>query len=330
MADPLPDTMTCMEITDDGGLAEATRPLPVASPGEVLIEVEAAGVNRPDILQRQGLYPPPDGASDIPGLEIAGTVVALGDGVTDIKVGDEVCAQVTGGGYAEYCTAPAPQCLSIPSTLEMDEAAALPECFYTVWHNVFERAALQPGETLLIHGGSSGIGTTAIQMAHALGSKVITTAAFEEKCGACEVLGADLAINYNEQDFVEKAREFTGGRGVDVILDMVGGDYVQRNLKTLAPDGRLVNIAFLKGSKVEVDLMSLMLKRLTITGSTLRARPIEVKAAIANCLQETIWPLIEAEEITPFIHATFPLDEAMQAHELMESSEHIGKLVLIP
>ncbi|MBT3238368.1 MAG: NAD(P)H-quinone oxidoreductase [Rhodospirillaceae bacterium] len=330
MTTPLPETMTCIEISEDGKLIEATRPLPVAGPGEVLIEVEAAGINRPDILQRQGLYPPPEGASDIPGLEIAGTVVALSKDVTGIAIGDEVCALVTGGGYAEYCTAPAPQCLPIPSTLEMDEAAALPECFFTVWSNVFQRAALKPDETLLVHGGSSGIGTTAIQMAHALGSTVIVTAGYEEKCGACEVLGADLAIDYNEEDFVAKAKEFTDGRGVNVILDMVGGDYVQRNLKALAPDGRLVNIAFLKGSKVEVDLMSLMLKRLTITGSTLRARSVEFKAAIAKDLEEKIWPLIEAEEITPFIHATFPLTEAMQAHELMESSEHIGKLVLIP
>lgn len=330
MTDPLPDTMACMEITEDGGLIEAQRPLPVPAPGEVLIEIEAAGVNRADVLQRKGLYPPPQGASDIPGLEVAGTVVALGEGTSGISIGDKVCALLTGGGYAEYCTADGGQCLPIPEALEMDEAAALPECVFTVWSNVFERAALQPGETLLVHGGSSGIGTTAIQMAHAMGSQVIVTAAYEEKCGACEVLGADLAINYNEDDFVEKARQFTEGRGVDVILDMVGGDYVQRNLKSLAPDGRLVNIAFLKGSKVEIDLMILMLKRLTITGSTLRARPDEFKAAIAVQVKQNIWPLIEEEEIVPFIHATFSLSDAMEAHEMMESSEHIGKLVLIP
>ncbi len=329
MTSPLPQTMTCVEITDEGGLKTASRSLPQPQAGEVLIEVAAAGVNRPDVLQRQGAYPPPPGASDIPGLEIAGTVASLGDGVADLAIGDRVMALVTGGGYAGYCAAPAPQCLPIPSTLELDEAAAVPETFFTVWSNVFERAGLQPGETLLVHGGSSGIGTTAIQMAHALGSTVIATAGNDEKCGACDVLGADLTINYREQDFVKAAKEFTQGRGVDVILDMVGGDYVQRNLKTLAVDGRLVNIAFLQGSKVDIDLMHMMLKRLTLTGSTLRARSVDFKAAIAAQLKEKIWPLIEAEEISPFIHATFSLDEAAQAHALMESSEHIGKIVLL-
>jgi NADPH2:quinone reductase len=317
-----------MEISD-GDLVTAMRPLPLPAAGEVLIKVAAAGVNRPDILQRQGAYPPPPGASDIPGLEIAGTVAALGDGVSNLAVGGEVMALVTGGGYAQYCTAPAPQCLPIPSTLEMDEAAAVPETFFTVFSNVFQRAALQPGETLLIHGGSSGIGTTAIQMAHALGSTVIVTAGSEEKCGACDVLGADLSINYQELDFVQEVKNFTGGQGADVVLDMVGGDYVGRNLKVMAADGRLVNIAFLQGSKVEVDLMPLMLKRLTITGSTLRTRSVDFKAAIAANLKEKIWPLIESGEISPFIHATFSLDEAAQAHELMESSEHIGKIVLL-
>jgi len=329
MSPQLPDIMKCVEITPEGGLISANRPLPQPATGEVLVEVAAAGVNRPDILQRQGAYPPPPGASDIPGLEISGTIVALGDDVTGWNVGDDVLALVTGGGYAQYCTAPAPQCLAIPAGLDMDAAAALPETFFTVWSNVFERAALKPGETLLIHGGSSGIGTTAIQIAHALGSPVIVTAGNEEKCGACEVLGADLAINYREQDFLNAVREFTDGRGVDVILDMVGGDYVGRNLKALAVDGRLVNIAFLQGSKVEVDLMTMMLKRLTLTGSTLRARSVEFKAAIAAQLKEKVWPLIEAGEIAPFIHATFTLDEATQAHELMESSEHIGKIVLL-
>ena len=324
----LPETITCMEISD-GDLITAMRPLPLPAAGEVLIKVAAAGVNRPDILQRQGAYPPPPGASDIPGLEIAGTVAALGDGVSNLAVGGEVMALVTGGGYAQYCTAPAPQCLPIPSTLEMDEAAAVPETFFTVFSNVFQRAALQPGETLLIHGGSSGIGTTAIQMAHALGSTVIVTAGNEEKCGACDVLGADLSINYRELDFVQEVKNFTGGQGADVVLDIVGGDYVGRNLKVMAADGRLVNIAFLQGSKVEVDLMPLMLKRLTITGSTLRTRSVDFKAAIAANLKEKIWPLIEAGEISPFIHATFTLDEAAQAHELMESSEHIGKIVLL-
>ncbi|HJN25288.1 MAG TPA: NAD(P)H-quinone oxidoreductase [Rhodospirillales bacterium] len=325
---PLPETMRCIEISERN-LVSATRPLPEPAAGEVLVEVAAAGINRPDVLQRQGAYPPPPGASDIPGLEISGTIASLGDGVEEWSVGDQVMALVTGGGYAEYCPAPAAQCLPIPSTLEMDEAAAIPETFFTVWSNVFERAGLKSGEVFLVHGGSSGIGTTAIQMAHALGSKVIATAGNEEKCGACDVLGADLAINYREQDFVAAVKEYTDGRGANVILDMVGGDYVQRNLKALAPDGRLVNIAFLQGSKVEVDLMQLMLKRLTLSGSTLRARSVDFKAAIAAQLREKIWPLIEAEEITPFIHATFSLDEAQKAHELMESSEHIGKIVLL-
>ena len=329
MSSQLPDTMTCVEITPEGGLVTASRALPRPAAGEVLIDVAAAGVNRPDVLQRQGGYPPPPGASDIPGLEIAGTVIGLGEGVSDRAIGDDVLALVTGGGYAQYCTAPVPQCLDIPGDLEMDAAAAIPETFFTVWSNVFERAALKPGETFLVHGGSSGIGTTAIQIAHALGSPVIATAGTEEKCGACEVLGADLAINYREQDFLEAVREFTDGRGVDVILDMVGGDYVQRNLKALAADGRLVNIAFLNGSKVEVDLMQMMLKRLTLSGSTLRARSVEFKAAIAEQLKEHVWPLIESGEIEPFIHATFTLDEAAEAHALMESSEHIGKIVLL-
>lgn len=328
----LPETMTCIEISEPGGpevLKPASRPLPTPGEGEVLIKVAAAGVNRPDVLQRQGQYPAPPGASDIPGLEIAGTVAALGDGVENLSIGSDVCALVAGGGYAEYCTAPEQQCLPVPSTLEMDEAAALPETFFTVWSNVFDRAGLKPEETLLIHGGSSGIGTTAIQMAHALGSKVIITAGSDDKCGACDVLGADLTINYHDEDFVKAAKEFTEGRGVDVILDMVGGDYVQRNIKTLAADGRLINIAYLKGSKVEVDFMLVMLKRLTLTGSTLRQRPIAFKADIADNLKRVIWPLIEAEEITPFIHATFALEQAAEAHALMESSEHIGKLVLL-
>lgn len=328
MISSLPETMSCIEISN-GKLVPASRPLPRPATGEVLIQVAAAGVNRPDVLQRQGAYPPPPGASDIPGLEIAGTIVALGDGVTSWSIGDEVMALVTGGGYAGYCTAPAPQCLPVPSTLEMDEAAAVPETFFTVYSNVFQRAGLQPGETLLVHGGSSGIGTTAIQMAHALGSTVIATAGNDGKCGACQVLGADHTINYREEDFVEVVKELTDGRGVDVILDMVGGEYVQRNLKALAVDGRLVNIAFLQGSKVEVDLMALMLKRLTMSGSTLRARSVDFKAAIAVELKDKIWPLIEAVEISPFIHATFPLEQAQQAHELMESSEHIGKIVLL-
>ena len=327
MTEPIPEIMSCMEI-HDGQLISATRPVPVPGDGEVLIRVQAAGINRPDVLQRKGGYPPPPGASDIPGLEIAGDIVAVAGNVPDLKVGDEVCALVTGGGYAEYCVAPAPQCLPVPIGLDMEEAAALPETFFTVWSNVIDRAGLKAGETLLVHGGSSGIGTTAIQIAHNLGATVIITAGTDDKCGACEVLGADLAINYREQDFVEAAKEFTGGKGVDVVLDMVGSAYLQRNFDVLAPEGRLVCIAFLTGSKVEVDMMPVMLKRLTVTGSTLRIRPIEFKAAIANNLKETIWPLIEAEKIAPFIHATFPLAEAGAAHALMESSEHIGKIVL--
>lgn len=329
MSPQLPDTMTCVEITPEGGLVTASRALPQPATGEVLIAAAAAGVNRPDVLQRQGRYPPPPGASDIPGLEIAGTIVALGYGVTDRAIGEEVLALVTGGGYAQYCTAPTPQCLDIPGGLEMDAAAAIPETFFTVWSNVFERAALKPGETFLVHGGSGGIGTTAIQIAHSLGSIVIATAGNGEKCGACEVLGADLTINYREQDFVGAVKEFTNGRGVDVILDMIGGDYLQRNLKALATDGRLVNIAFLSGSKVEIDLMAMMSKRLTLSGSTLRGRSVKFKAAIAAQLKEHIWPLIENGQIEPFIHATFTLNEATEAHALMESSEHIGKIVLL-
>jgi putative PIG3 family NAD(P)H quinone oxidoreductase len=329
MSQHLPDTMTCIEITSEGGLVTASRALPQPTTGEVLIATAAAGVNRPDILQRQGKYPPPPGASNILGLEIAGTIVALGGGVTDRAIGEEVLALVTGGGYAQYCTAPTPQCLDIPGDLEMDTAAAIPETFFTVWSNVFDRAALKPGETFLVHGGSSGIGTTAIQIAHSLGSIVVATAGNDVKCDACEVLGADLTINYREQDFVGAVKEFTNGRGVDVILDMIGGDYVQRNLKALAKDGRLVNIAFLAGSKVEVDLMAMMSKRLTLSGSTLRGRSIEFKAAIAAQLKKHIWPLIENGQIEPFIHSTFTLNEAPEAHALMESSEHIGKIVLL-
>jgi len=327
MTATIPETMSCMEISE-GQLVPAIRPVPVPGDGEVLIQVHAAGINRPDVLQRKGGYAPPPGASDIPGLEVAGDIVALGSGVHNWKIGDQVCALVTGGGYGEYCTAPAPQCLPIPAGLDMDEAAALPETFFTVWSNVFDRAGLVAGETLLVHGGSSGIGTTAIQIAHHLGAEVFVTAGTDDKCGACEVLGADHAINYRERDFVEAVKELTDGKGVNVILDMVGGDYVARNFDALAPDGRLVSIAFLTGSKVQVDLMPVMLKRLTLTGSTLRPRPVEFKAAIAEKLKAHIWPLIEDGKIAPFIHSTFPLSDAAEAHALMESSEHIGKIVL--
>ncbi len=327
----LPDTMTAVEITEGGGpevLVPATRPVPVPGAGEVLFEVAAAGVNRPDVMQRKGLYPPPPGASDIPGLEIAGTIVAVGDGAGGWSLGDAACALVIGGGYAEYCAAPAAQCLPVPKGLSLTEAAALPETHFTVWSNVFDRAGLKPGESLLVHGGSSGIGTTAIQLAKAFGARVIVTAGSDEKCAACTGLGADRAINYKTEDFVEAVKDETGGAGVDVVLDMVGGDYVARNFKALAPDGRLVSIAFLKGPKVEINLLPVMLKRLTLTGSTLRPRDIAFKAAIAQRLKEKVWPLIEEGRVKPVIHATFPLAQAADAHRLMESSAHIGKILL--
>ena len=327
----LPDQMTVIEITEPGGpekLASSRRPLPQPAFGEVLIKVAAAGINRPDCLQRQGAYPPPPGASDIPGLEVAGTIVALGEGVDDWKVGDTVCALLTGGGYAEYCTAPALQCLPIPTGLSMEQAAALPETFFTVWSNVFDRARLRPGETLLVHGGTSGIGTTAIQLAKALGSRVFATVGGSEKIQICLDLGAERVINYREEDFVQVIKEITDNKGVDVILDMVGGDYIQRNLSALAVEGRLVFIAFLRGAKVELNLAPVMMKRLTITGSTLRARPVVHKAPIAQALRKTVWPLLSSGVIRPIIDRVFPLTEVSAAHTLMESNRHIGKLLL--
>lgn len=327
----LPDLMTAIEITEPGGpekLRPTQRPVPQPAPGEVLIQVATAGVNRPDCLQRQGGYPPPPGASDIPGLEVAGTVVALGAGVDEWRIGDPICALLTGGGYAEYCVAPAPQCLPIPAGLSAQQAAALPETFFTVWSNVFDRARLQPGETLLVHGGASGIGTTAIQMATALGSRVFATVGGGEKVQPCLALGAERVIDYREEDFVQVVKEITNNKGVDVILDMVGGDYVQRNLSALAVGGRLVFIAFLRGAKVELNLAPVMMKRLTITGSTLRARPIADKAPIAQALRETVWPLLENGAIRPLIDRVFPLTEAAAAHTLMESNRHVGKLLL--
>ena len=329
-ADP-PAAMTVIEIAEPGGpevLRPASRPVPRPRPGEVLIEVAAAGVNRPDMLQRQGGYAPPPGASDIPGLEVAGRVAALGEGVTDWRAGDAVCALVAGGGYAEYCAAPAPQCLPVPRGFDMVQAAAVPETFFTVWTNVFDRAGLKRGESFLVHGGSSGIGTTAIQLARAFGARVFATAGGAEKCAACTKLGAERAIDYRAEDFVAAIKEATGGAGVDVILDMVGGDYVARNLACLAVEGRLVQIAFLKGSKVELNLMPLMLKRQTLTGSTLRPRSVAQKAAIAQALKERVWPLLEAGTVGPVIHRTFPLRQAADAHRLMESGTHIGKIVL--
>ena len=331
MGKPLPETMTAIEIREPGGpevLVPATRPRPDPAPGEVLVQVAAAGVNRPDVLQRLGGYPPPPGASDIPGLEIAGRIVALGQGVENWALGDEVTALVTGGGYAEYCAAPAVQCLPVPRGLGLAEAAAMPETFFTVWSNVFDRGGLGAGESFLVHGGSSGIGTTAIQLARAFGARVFTTAGSAEKCRACEDLGAERAVNYRNEDFVAVVKEATGGAGLDLILDMVGGDYVQRNIEALAPDGRLVYIAFLGGAKVEVNLLPVMLKRLTITGSTLRARPAAFKADIAGKLREKVWPLVEKGEVKPVMAERFPLAEAAAAHRLMETSSHIGKIVL--
>ncbi len=329
----LPPTMTCIEIAEPGGpevLQPTTRPVPEPAPGEVLIQVAAAGVNGPDLYQRRGFYPAPPGVTDIPGLEIAGPIVALGDGVAEWAAGDTVCALAPGGGYAEYCTAPAANCLPVPAGLTPVEAAALPETFFTVWTNVFERARLQPGEWFLVHGGGGGIGTTAIQMASRLGSPVIATEGGPDKCAACVRLGAERAVDYFGEDFVEIAKELTGGKGVDVILDIVGGDYVARNIAALAREGRLVQIAFNKGSKVEIDLMPVMLKRLTITGSTLRVQAIERKAEIARALIERVWPLIESGDIRPVIHATLPLAEAAEGHRLMEGAGHVGKIMLTP
>jgi NADPH:quinone reductase len=327
----LPAEMTAIAIPTPGGpeaLVPQRRPMPKPGVGELLIKVAAAGVNRPDVLQRQGNYAPPPGATDIPGLEIAGEVVASGGEAGPWKVGDKLCALVAGGGYAEYCAVPAPQCLPVPRGLDLIQAAAIPETFFTVWTNVFERGALKPGEVFLVHGGSSGIGTTAIQLAAQLGSRVIATAGGADKAAACRSLGAERAVDYRAEDFVAAAMEMTQGRGVNVILDMVGGDYFARNLKCLAMEGRIVQIAFLKGSKVELDLAPLMMKRQTLTGSTLRPRSVAEKGAIANALKDRVWPLIEAGRVQPILYKTFPLAEAAAAHRLMESSAHIGKIVL--
>ena len=328
----IPSRMTAIEISEPGGpgvLVPVEREVPPPAPGEVLVAVEAAGVNRPDVMQRQGLYPPPPGASDIPGLEIAGTVVAHGDGVASPAVGARVCALVTGGGYAEYCAAPAPLCLPVPDGLDAIQAAGLPETFFTVWTNVFDRARLAQGESILVHGGSSGIGTTAIQLARAFGATVYVTAGSREKGDRCVGLGADAAINYRDEDFVERIDALTGGRGVDVVLDMVAGDYIARNLRCLATEGRLVIIAAQHGPRVETfNVLPIMLKRLTVTGSTLRPRTVEQKAVIARALETQVWPLIENGRVRPIVHARFPLADASAAHRLMESSEHIGKIVL--
>jgi NADPH2:quinone reductase len=327
----LPAKMRAVEITKPGGaevLKITERPLPQPRPNEILVKVAAAGVNRPDILQRMGLYAVPPDASDLPGLEIAGTVAAVGANVALWKVGDQVCALAHGGGYAEFCAVPEVQALPAPKGLSLTEAASLPETFFTVYSNVFDRGGLKPGETFLVQGGSSGIGVTAIQMVAAMGNRVFATAGSDEKCAACVKLGAEKAFNYRTDDWAGQLNAITGGKGINVILDMAGGDYVPKELKLLADEGRLVMIAFLRGNKTEVDLNEVMRKRLQITGSTLRPRPVEFKGQVARSLRERIWPLVESAKIKPVLYKTFPLAEASEAHKLMETSTHIGKIVL--
>jgi len=327
----LPTQMMAVAISAPGGpevLIPEQRPCPRPQAGEILLKVAAAGVNRPDVMQRQGLYPPPPGASDIPGLELAGTVVARGAGAERFGLGDAVCALVTGGGYAEYAVAPEACALPVPGPLSLVEAAAIPETFFTVWHNVFERGGLKSGETLLVHGGSSGIGTTASELAKAFGARVIVTAGSAVKCQRCLALGADYAVNYRSEDFVAAAKAATGGKGVEVVLDMVGGDYIERNYEAAAVEGRIVQIAFQGGPRANVDFRRLMLKRLHHTGSTLRARSVNEKAAIAQAIEQQVWPLIAAGKVKPVIDRTFPLEQAGAAHALMETSSHIGKIVL--
>jgi NADPH:quinone reductase len=328
---PPPARMTAIAIKTPGGpeaLVAEERPVPVPGAREVLVKVAAAGVNRPDVMQRKGQYPPPPGAPDIPGLEIAGEVAAVGAAVTRWRVGDKVAALVAGGGYAQYCLADEAVALPVPKGFSMIEAAALPETFMTVWHNVFQRGRLQAGETILIHGGSSGIGTTAIMLAKAFGAKVLVTAGSPEKCAACKKLGADFAFDYKAEDFVAATKAATDNRGADLVLDMIGGDYVERNYDAAALEGRIVQIATQQGFKVTVNLLKLMQKRLTHTGSTLRPRPVADKAMIARDLEEKAWPLVVAGKIKPVIDSTFPLAEAAKAHARMESSAHIGKIVL--
>ena len=325
--------MLAIEISRFGGpevLVPAERPRPAPQAGEVLIGVAAAGVNRPDSAQRRGVYPPPPGASDIPGLEVAGTIEATGPDAGDWRVGDRVCALVAGGGYAQYCVAPAVQCLPVPRGLDLVAAGAVPETFFTVWSNVFERGRLKSGEWILIHGGSGGIGMAAIQLAHVLGARVLTTAGSASKCAACERVGAERAIDYREVDFVAAVRDATGGRGVDVVLDIIGGDYLSRTIEVLAVEGRLVQIGLQGGSSAQLDMAPLLLKRLTITASTLRARSVAEKGALAAAVKANVWPLLESGAVRPVIHATFPLGAAADAHRLLESSRHIGKIVLIP
>jgi putative PIG3 family NAD(P)H quinone oxidoreductase len=327
----LPASMTVIAIREPGGadvLTAETRPVPAPGPGEILVKVAAAGVNRPDVMQRMGQYPPPKGATDIPGLEIAGEVVALGAGITRWKQADKVMALVVGGGYAEFCLAYEGHALPVPAELSMVEAAAIPETFFTVWYNAFERGRLLAGETFLVHGGSSGIGTAAIQLAKAFGAGVITTAGTAEKCEACRKLGADVAINYKTEDFVAVTKQATGGRGADVVLDMVGGDYVERNYEAAAVEGRIVQIAFQGSPRATADLWRLMAKRLTHTGSTLRARSIADKAAITRAVEANVLPLVAAGRVQPVIDSTFRLAAAALAHQRIESSKHIGKIVL--
>ena len=327
----LPETMTVIEVREPGGpemLGPETRPLPNPAKNEVLIAVAAAGINRPDVLQRQGLYPPPKGVSDLLGLEVSGPIVAIGENVTRFKPGDFVCALVNGGGYAEYAVAPETTTLLAPQGLNPVEAAALPETIFTVWHNVFERGGLKEGDWLLVHGGASGIGTTAIQLGTAFGAKVIVTVGDDAKAKACEALGAVRAINYRKEDFLDVVKEATAKHGADVILDMVGGDYIERNIRAAALEGHIVQIAFLKGSKVEVDLMRLMMRRLTLTGSTLRAQTDATKAKMATVIEERIWPLITQGKYKPVIDSTFPLAEAAEAHKRIDNPAHVGKIVL--
>ncbi|MEO6986297.1 MAG: NAD(P)H-quinone oxidoreductase [Paralcaligenes sp.] len=323
--------MKAVEILQPGGpevLVLADRPMPETKPGEVLIKVSAAGINRPDVFQRKGNYAPPPGASDLPGLEIAGEIVGGDAALGGFKLGDHVCALVAGGGYAEYCVAPVQQCLPIPAGLGEVEAAALPETYFTVWSNVFDRGGLTTGESLLVHGGASGIGTTAIQLAAAMGHSVYATVGSDERARAVEKLGAVMGINYRNQDYVEEIKKATDGKGVDVVLDMVAGDYINRDLKCLADDGRIVIIALLGGSKALIDCGQVLRRRLTITGSTLRPRPVAFKAAIAQSLKQHVWPLLAAGKIKPIVHATFPLARACDAHAMMEAGEQIGKIVL--
>jgi NADPH:quinone reductase len=328
----IPATQTVIEIKAPGGpemLVPATRPVPEPKAGEVLIRIAGAGINRADCLQRMGRYPMPPGASDIPGLECSGTVVKTGEGVTEWQNGDQVCALMVGDGYGEYAAVPAVQCLPVPAGVSLIDAGGLPETFCTVWTNVFERMHLQPGETFLIQGGSSGIGVTSIQLAKAWGCKVLATAGSDEKCAACREFGADVAINYRTQDFVAVGKEFTKGRGVDAILDMVGGDYIPREIELLAREGRLCFVALMAGTKVEADFGAIQRKHLTVTGSTLRSRSIAEKASIVAALRQKVWPLWAAGKLRPFTYKQFPLREAAEAHRLMESSQHIGKILLV-